>query len=103
MTLILPRRKFLTGVAALFCAPAIVRASSLMKIKPLYDGLRLSDWRYAVYSFDAAAFRLAFMRQEPMLTSEPLAFRGIPIVLSSESGHPASVSDIPALTGSAAP
>lgn len=26
------RRKFLTGAAALFCAPAIVRAGSLMKI-----------------------------------------------------------------------
>lgn len=32
MTLHLPRRKFLTGAAALFCAPAIVRVSSLMKL-----------------------------------------------------------------------
>ncbi len=31
--LILPRRSFLTGMAAMFAAPAIVRASSLMPIK----------------------------------------------------------------------
>lgn len=31
--LILPRRKFLTGLASLIAAPAIVRASSLMPVK----------------------------------------------------------------------
>lgn len=31
--LLLPRRSFLTGLASLFAAPAIVRASSLMQIK----------------------------------------------------------------------
>ena len=35
MTLILPRRKFLVGLAAgLIAAPAIVRAGSLMAIRP---------------------------------------------------------------------
>lgn len=29
----LPRRKFIAGVAALFAAPAIVRASSLMPVR----------------------------------------------------------------------
>lgn len=32
--LVLPRRKFLSGGLALLAAPAIVRASSLMQIKP---------------------------------------------------------------------
>jgi hypothetical protein len=31
----LPRRKFLTAAAALFCAPGIVRADSLMKYRPM--------------------------------------------------------------------
>ena len=31
--LILPRRKFLTGLMGLFAAPAVVRASSLMPVK----------------------------------------------------------------------
>lgn len=31
--LILPRRRFLTGLATLFAAPAIVRAASLMPVK----------------------------------------------------------------------
>lgn len=35
MTLILPRRKFITGLAALFVAPAIVRAENIMKIAAL--------------------------------------------------------------------
>lgn len=30
--LIIPRRKFLLGLAGLFCAPAIVKAESLMRI-----------------------------------------------------------------------
>lgn len=33
--LILPRRQFIAGVAALFAAPAIVRASSLMPVKSM--------------------------------------------------------------------
>lgn len=32
MSLLLPRRSFLTGLASLFAAPAIVRASSLMPV-----------------------------------------------------------------------
>ena len=33
MSLILPRRRFIAGLAAAFAAPAIVRAESLMPIK----------------------------------------------------------------------
>lgn len=33
--LILPRRKFLAGVGLLFAAPAIVRASNLMHVRPM--------------------------------------------------------------------
>lgn len=42
--MILPRRSFLTGIATLLAAPAIVRADSLMKISPpplVLDGKRL--------------------------------------------------------------
>lgn len=44
------RRTLLTGIAALICAPAIVRATSLMPVKswnvaslPLVKGLRIGD------------------------------------------------------------
>lgn len=56
--LLLPRRKFLLGAAALLAAPAIVRASSLMPIKaqdsvvetylrpylPASELIKLSEW-----------------------------------------------------------
>lgn len=35
--LILPRRKFITGLVSLMAAPAIVRASSLMPVKVVID------------------------------------------------------------------
>jgi hypothetical protein len=57
MTLILPRRRFLTGLASLIAAPAIVRAEALMPIKvwtPPRELWRIppsewteSDWRLA--------------------------------------------------------
>ena len=44
------RRKLLIGsLATLFCAPAIVRASSLMPIKPLvvkFKDLEFGEWVY---------------------------------------------------------
>ena len=33
--MILPRRKFIVGAAALLAAPAIVRYESLMRVKPI--------------------------------------------------------------------
>ena len=39
------RRSFLTGAAALFCAPAIVRATNIMPVRParfLFDGFESS-------------------------------------------------------------
>lgn len=44
-SLILPRRRFLTGLATLFAAPAIVRAASLMPVKagPKYVTYDLLD------------------------------------------------------------
>lgn len=48
--LILPRRKFLTGLMGLVAAPAVVKASSLMPAKsfvldPFYDGFTTHDIR----------------------------------------------------------
>ena len=40
--LVLPRRKFLTGLLGLIAAPAIVKASNLMPIKVLEYG----QWQY---------------------------------------------------------
>lgn len=49
--LILPRRRFLTGLATLFAAPAIVRAASLMPVKAI-------DPRVAAIEADLVAMRL---------------------------------------------
>lgn len=43
------RRRFLQGAAALFCAPAILKAESLMRVAPppgtrLMGGLYVYDW-----------------------------------------------------------
>jgi len=46
MTLHLPRRQLLLGVASLLAAPAIVRASSLMPL----SAPRPQHWRYAVWT-----------------------------------------------------
>lgn len=53
--MILPRRKFLTGLAASFlAAPAIVRASSLMAISPVpplvkpYQIVNVALWSHAI-------------------------------------------------------
>ena len=52
--LILPRRRFLTGLlggmVAASCGPAIVRASSLMAIKPL--GRHRSGWQLVEFPHD---------------------------------------------------
>lgn len=57
MTFILPRRKFITGLAALFVAPAIVKAESLMPIKPVMTTDDLMR-RYSEF-MDLEAKRLA--------------------------------------------
>lgn len=46
--LFLPRRKFLIGTAAvLFCAPAIVRAENIMRIRePRIKSIRLQTWPF---------------------------------------------------------
>lgn len=46
MTLILPRRRFLAGLVGLVAAPAVVKASSLMKIvvpRPSFAVVDFSD------------------------------------------------------------
>jgi hypothetical protein len=54
--IILPRRKFLTGMATLFCAPAIVRASSLMPIS-VSQALTVEpfSWSWSLEELVAAA------------------------------------------------
>jgi len=48
--LILPRRKFLTGLMGLFAAPAVVKASSLMPVKLIDfgDGIALKSMAHPV-------------------------------------------------------
>jgi hypothetical protein len=53
--LITSRRSFITGLAALVAAPAIVRAGSLMPVKaiqppdPLVRGIRYQTWPFGQY------------------------------------------------------
>jgi hypothetical protein len=48
--LILPRRKFLTGLFGLVAAPAVVKASSLMPVKMMPPELVLEQFAYLEYS-----------------------------------------------------
>lgn len=45
----LPRRSFLIGAASLFAAPAIVRAESLMKIKPIPVEVKISLFLFGTH------------------------------------------------------
>ena len=75
MTLVLPRRKFLTAAAALFCAPAIVRAASLMPVRSLPIAATLSpqdlDFTVTTSMGDLRSIEYAWTRaglaNEPML------------------------------------
>lgn len=49
--LVLPRRRFLAGMAALFAAPAIVRVASLMPVRAI-SGEWGSDMVYSVAPID---------------------------------------------------
>jgi hypothetical protein len=44
----LPRRRFLTGLASLIAAPAIVRVASIMPVKAVPSGITIEDWRQLV-------------------------------------------------------
>ena len=48
--LILPRRKFLTGLMGLVAAPAVVKASSLMPVKSMPPELVLEQFAYMEYT-----------------------------------------------------
>ena len=54
---VLPRRRFLTGLASLITAPAIVRAESLMPIKVWTPPREL--WRIPPWQWTEAEWRLA--------------------------------------------
>lgn len=50
--LLMPRRKFLLGLAGLFCAPAIVRVESLMQIAPVTPFLPPGEYVGRIYAVD---------------------------------------------------
>lgn len=55
----LPRRRFITGIAAVICAPAIVRAASLMPVKAYRKPFTAADFRrilHEVFAEKQAAF-----------------------------------------------
>lgn len=54
--LILPRRKFLTGLFGLVAAPAVVKASSLMPAKAVNE-FTLTEHTYVPYGADVIAPR----------------------------------------------
>ena len=61
MALLLPRRGLLLGVAALIAAPAVVRAGSLMRIKPLQSDVPLSRDMLR-WAMDSAGLREALAK-----------------------------------------
>ena len=65
MSLILPRRKFIAGLAALIAAPAIVRAESLMPVKAINDSAYRAG---VVISYDINVVVLRDGTQDIMLT-----------------------------------
>jgi len=64
MTLALPRRRFLTGALSLLAAPAIVRASSLMKVRgvPLFSEPTLGQLRAVAHVY----FRPMTLNEAPI-------------------------------------
>ena len=75
--LVLPRRKFLSGGLALLAAPAIVRASSLMQIKPERDGVTFIPAPYSNETLELMA--------NPPMACRYFCNQVVGIVL--ESGH----------------
>lgn len=65
--LILPRRKFLTGLAALVAAPTIVRAASLMPVRKLPKGLVLA---YDSFGNEYETYTCWFRMCEPLVLEE---------------------------------
>jgi hypothetical protein len=57
--IILPRRSFITGLASLIAAPAIVKASSLMAVRSMLptDYLLESATQHYAYGYDHNTFR----------------------------------------------
>lgn len=53
--MILSRRKLIGGIGLVFAAPAIVKASSLMKVKALPDMPISSCWLYKVRRYNVIA------------------------------------------------
>ena len=79
MTLILPRRTFLTGLISLIAAPALVRAAAIMPIRP---------WRptfhRAVSTHQAQALIATFSSaKNPTSSASPLRPRLAPAAVSS--------------------
>jgi hypothetical protein len=66
--LIVPRRKLIAGLAALVCAPAIVRATSLMGVKPIPTG---EEWvRIVAYDWaDVSRIQIAYRVTETAVFS----------------------------------
>lgn len=70
--LILPRRRFLSGLAAAFAAPAIVRVDSLMRLPP---PIRNIDYAAAAKQILGGAFQDAFLTLTRTLPSDHDALR----------------------------
>ena len=69
--MILARRKFLTGVASLFAAPAIVRSESLMKIVVSRRRLTVGSWRADEDFGQATGERSEFKVLDPIDAIDP--------------------------------
>lgn len=71
------RRKFIVGLGTIIAAPAIVRASSLMKVKPLKP-------TFTVYGFDA------FGKEVHEIIGGPMQVRRLGLAQLKHEGMPTS-------------
>jgi hypothetical protein len=74
LTIILPRRKLLLGLAGLVAAPAIVKISSLMPVKPLLPEIKCMVGRF---SWGGIPTTVTFAEDDPVgLYSQKLTVLG---------------------------
>lgn len=69
------RRGFISGIAALIAAPAIVRAASLMPVRSFDGSLTLADYahRYLGPAVDANEFYRVYMAEDGAVRKEHIS------------------------------
>lgn len=82
--LLLPRRKFLFGLTGVFAAPAIVKASSLMRVTPIIEIPRPIIYANRTIRSPVDLSHLDRMREDPVAFAENVYGRGPAVDLMAE-------------------